>query len=209
MGLREDKKRELRERILSTTLSLFGERGFVGTRVADIAATLRISEATFFNYFPTKQAVLKSAVRDGLDRAVGRVFSSAIDPTVPDDAVENILRAIGAEVAEVFDTGGTLMGCLAHQPDVLAAGFLATWPPPVRVIAMFAQAQEQGQVRADIASEFLARGLLATLGAAICAAVEVTSVEVSSGESGAVSATSVGQAIDTAIDLYTSGLLSR
>ena len=65
MGLREEKKRETRDAIVATALELFRTQGFEGTRIQDIAQRLRISEATFFNYFPTKQSVL-AAVADGM-----------------------------------------------------------------------------------------------------------------------------------------------
>ncbi len=65
MGLREEKKQATRAAIVETALELFRERGFCDTRIQDIADRLRISEATFFNYFRTKESVLE-AVADGL-----------------------------------------------------------------------------------------------------------------------------------------------
>ena len=68
MGLREEKKEQQRQAILETAVGLFRERGFEQTRVQDVTDRLRISEATFFNYFPTKQSVLEAAAVDLLDR---------------------------------------------------------------------------------------------------------------------------------------------
>src|SRR6266581_7548532 len=62
MSLREEKKQALRRQIFDTAMALFRERGFQATRVADIIERVRISEATFFNYFPTKEAVLQASV---------------------------------------------------------------------------------------------------------------------------------------------------
>ena len=56
MGLREEKKAEQRRAILDTAAALFRKRGYEETRVRDIVERLRISEVTFFNYFPTKDA---------------------------------------------------------------------------------------------------------------------------------------------------------
>ncbi|HEU5265728.1 MAG TPA: TetR/AcrR family transcriptional regulator, partial [Jatrophihabitans sp.] len=180
MGLREDKKRELRERILATTVSLFGERGFGSTRVADIAAQLRISEATFFNYFPTKQAVLKAAVRDRLVAAISRSLPASVQPsgdtteTVAGNAPGNVtalVHSIGAEVAAAFAAGQPLAELLARQPDTVAAGFLAAGPSPDVLTAMFASAQDRGEVRADVPPGLLADLLLGALCAAVCAAL--------------------------------------
>jgi len=69
LGLREEKKQEQRRAILDVALELFREQGFEATRVQDVTERLRISEGTFFNYFPTKGAVLDAAAADILDRA--------------------------------------------------------------------------------------------------------------------------------------------
>jgi AcrR family transcriptional regulator len=58
MGLREQKKERMRQRLYETAMALFRERGFEQTRIRDIVEQVEVSEATFFNYFPTKEAVL-------------------------------------------------------------------------------------------------------------------------------------------------------
>ena len=65
MGLREEKKQATRAAIVATALDLFRTQGFDRTRIQDVVDRLRISEATFFNYFPTKESVLE-AVADGV-----------------------------------------------------------------------------------------------------------------------------------------------
>jgi AcrR family transcriptional regulator len=59
-GLRERKKQQTRQLIASTARRLFAERGFEAVRVADIARAAEVSEATVFNYFPTKEDLLYS-----------------------------------------------------------------------------------------------------------------------------------------------------
>jgi AcrR family transcriptional regulator len=64
MGLREEKKHKLRRQILTNAIQLFKERGFEQVTIDDIVKTLEISQATFFNYFPSKDAILQHAAED-------------------------------------------------------------------------------------------------------------------------------------------------
>src|SRR2546423_13328596 len=54
-SLRERKKQQTRDRIRSVARELFVERGFERVTVAEVALAADVSEATAFNYFPTKE----------------------------------------------------------------------------------------------------------------------------------------------------------
>jgi len=55
---REEKRRELRERIYATSLELFRSQGYARTTVDEITVAVGVAKGTFFNHFPTKQALL-------------------------------------------------------------------------------------------------------------------------------------------------------
>jgi AcrR family transcriptional regulator len=55
LGLRERKKLRTRRLIAETAARLFVERGFDAVPVAAVARAAEVSEATVFNYFPTKE----------------------------------------------------------------------------------------------------------------------------------------------------------
>lgn len=58
MSLREKKKIETKNRIFEVSGRLFKEKGFENTTVDEIAKEAGIAKGTFFNYFPTKEALL-------------------------------------------------------------------------------------------------------------------------------------------------------
>ena len=57
LGLRERKKQQTRQVIAETALRLFNDRGFDAVTVAQVAKAADVSEATVFNYFPTKESL--------------------------------------------------------------------------------------------------------------------------------------------------------
>jgi AcrR family transcriptional regulator len=59
-GLRERKKQRTRELLTETARRLFAERGFERVSIAEIARAADVSEATVFNYFPTKEDLVYS-----------------------------------------------------------------------------------------------------------------------------------------------------
>jgi AcrR family transcriptional regulator len=107
-GLRERKKRQLRQRLTDTATALFMERGFDAVRVTEIAAACGVSEKTVYNYFPTKESLL-------LDRWDATTAALRSGLAVPEAApVEVALRIVAAEVK-------AMASWLAAQPDEEAA----------------------------------------------------------------------------------------
>jgi AcrR family transcriptional regulator len=63
MSLREKKKIETRNRIFEVAGRLFKEKGFENTTVDEITREAGIGKGTFFNYYPTKEALLTDFVK--------------------------------------------------------------------------------------------------------------------------------------------------
>jgi AcrR family transcriptional regulator len=91
-GLRERKKAETRQQIAETARRLFGERSFEQVTVAEVAAAADVSEATVFNYFPSKEDLFYS----GLE-AFETAMLAAIRERAPG---ESALTAFGRFVTE-------------------------------------------------------------------------------------------------------------
>ena len=74
MSRRERKKLETRLRLMEAALELFKENSYDDTTVQQIARAADVAKGTFFNYFPSKEALLSeltvwqfSQLRDALD----------------------------------------------------------------------------------------------------------------------------------------------
>ncbi|MFE7973932.1 TetR family transcriptional regulator [Streptomyces shenzhenensis] len=91
-GLRERKKRLMRQRLSDTATEMFLERGFDGVRVAEIAQACEVSEKTVFNYFPTKESLL-------LDLGETTMAALRTDLALPDRCpVDAVLRILSDEL---------------------------------------------------------------------------------------------------------------
>jgi AcrR family transcriptional regulator len=75
-GLRERKKRLMRQQLSDTATAMFLERGFDEVRVAEVAAACEVSEKTVFNYFPVKEAL----VMDRLEATLAALSAGLADP---------------------------------------------------------------------------------------------------------------------------------
>jgi AcrR family transcriptional regulator len=70
---RERRKREVRGRILEAAHELFEERGVAETRVADISERADVAQKTFFNYFPSRQHLMRALAETALDDLLANV----------------------------------------------------------------------------------------------------------------------------------------
>jgi AcrR family transcriptional regulator len=79
-----------RERLQTTALQLFADRGFETTTVADIARAADVTERTFYRHFPDKREVLFASQDDFLQLFVGPIEDAPADTP----AIDLIARAL-------------------------------------------------------------------------------------------------------------------
>ncbi len=85
-GLRERKKRLMRQQLSDVATRMFMERGFDAVRVSEVAEACGVSEKTVFNYFPTKE----SLVLDRLDTTLASL-RTGLPAAAPVEAALQIL----------------------------------------------------------------------------------------------------------------------
>lgn len=124
MGLRELKKEQTRRHIAATALRLFRERGFDKVTVAQVARTAQVSEATVFNYFPTKEDLFYSGLEAFGERLVAAVAdrSGSVLAAVRDfmSDTSGMLEQIEAGDADVLDRARTMHQIITASPALLA-----------------------------------------------------------------------------------------
>src|SRR5580658_11150474 len=108
-GLRERKKRLMRQQLSDTATQMFMERGFDAVRVTEIAEACGVSEKTVFNYFPTKE----SLILDRLEATMASLRSGLAQPGV--EPAEAALRILDQELT-------AMTSWLAAQDDPARAG---------------------------------------------------------------------------------------
>jgi AcrR family transcriptional regulator len=136
-GLRDRKKRRLRQRISNVATALFLAEGFDAVSVARIAAACEVSEQTVFNYFPTKEsmffdrdessaAALAEAVRHRGAEPLGEVVVNALIGGVPLDRWQDLDEAHAMRLFRRFCEVADSSPALRAAPYVELERFMAT-----------------------------------------------------------------------------------
>jgi AcrR family transcriptional regulator len=122
-GLRERKKQETRDRIRSVARELFTERGFERVTVAEVALAADVSEATVFNYFPTKEDLFFGGLEEFEEQLLDAIRSRAPGETVLTAFGRFVLQPRGllaAKDSESVQRLASITGVIEESPALLA-----------------------------------------------------------------------------------------
>ena len=95
---------ETRDRLLRAAADVFAERGYDGTRVADIAAAAGVSNGALYAHFASKADLLVDALRTHGRRVLADMF--AADPS---RSITDLLLVIGRRLPRRPDARGYLL----------------------------------------------------------------------------------------------------
>jgi TetR/AcrR family fatty acid metabolism transcriptional regulator len=140
-----------REAILRAATSVFAEKGFFNSKVADIAKAAGVADGTVYLYFKNKDDVLHSIFDRAMDEfiAEGRRELATLDK--PEDKLRRIaelhLERLGADrnMAIVFQV--ELRGSIKFMQEFSAAGF-SEYLDIIR--ATIEEGQQRGVFRTDL-----------------------------------------------------------
>lgn len=88
-------------RISAAAVDLVLEHGYEATTVDMICAAAGISQRTFFNHFPTKEASVIGVDGPRLDEARVRAFIAGTSPSILGDAIELIAQSVLAAAPDL------------------------------------------------------------------------------------------------------------
>jgi AcrR family transcriptional regulator len=122
-NLRERKKQQTRRLLGDTARQLFAERGFDRVSVAEVAREADVSEATVFNYFPTKEDLVYSGLEVFEDEMLDAVRSRPSGESVLNAFGRFILKPrgfLGADDPKAAFTLYEISKMIAESPALLA-----------------------------------------------------------------------------------------
>ncbi len=156
-GRREQGKLERKERLYEAALALFRQQGYEQTTVDQITRQAGLAKGTFFNYFPTKDAVLRYMG----SREVGRLGAATLSINGASSSIgklKRLMTALAASleqdrelVALIFRRGVSVADLMAGD-----AGGFSLRPTAALLIR---QAQRQGEINPGLDPDILAAAL--------------------------------------------------
>jgi AcrR family transcriptional regulator len=155
-GRRERRRAETQQRIMSAAMEMFSTRGYAETTVEDITEAADVGKGTFFNYFPTKDALLL-AIFDSVRQRFVELEAQAAD-------VKDV-RAVMRDFAH------RLLSSMVRSPKMIRNVFGLALTDPVMgerfqnvfaqarqaIVALLDHGQKIGQVRTDLPAAVLGR----------------------------------------------------
>jgi AcrR family transcriptional regulator len=158
---------ETRERLLRAAAEVFAERGYDGTRVADIAAAAGVSNGAMYAHFASKAELMVDALRTHGRRMLADLFAAD-----PDRSVTDLLLVIGRWLPRRRDPCGYLIveALVAARRDEDVArpmrdyvGERADWLAELMLLA-----QHDGEIDPELSPNALAHFcLLLAMGSAL------------------------------------------
>lgn len=155
-GRRQRKRQAVHQRLLDVAAELFRERGMARTTVDDIAEAADVARQTFFNHFPSKEALAVELAAAGMQEVMHRA-QAMLEAGTP------ALDVLGCAAYWVLETAleqGEIAAVVAREllhPDPERVR-RAAQQAPLRDIfeAILLQAREEGTLRDDLPTDMVA-----------------------------------------------------
>ena len=153
LSRRERKKLETRQGLLEAALALFRENGYDETTVEEITERADVAKGTFFNYFPSKEALLSELTVWQFSQLRGAL---AVDQGAPESPLARIKLLVRFLYEQTLSDWHLFQRAFAtrlsnphpshHQAKHRLSGLLTE---------LVREAQACGEIRADVEAELV------------------------------------------------------
>jgi AcrR family transcriptional regulator len=165
-GRRERRKQALHQHIFDVATGLFTRQGFQATTVEQIADAADVAPATFFNHFQNKQAVLIEMTNTVIAHLQG-LLDHAFERDA--DARSRFLGFVAAAATDISEARSiareVTLTMVRSDSEGLEAPYLVRVHQPIA--ELLREGQQSGEVREDLAADFLAEMILGMLNATV------------------------------------------
>ena len=153
LSRRERKKLETRQGLLEAALTLFREKGYRATTVEEITDRADVAKGTFFNYFPSKEALLGELAVWRVEQLRAALDVSQGAPASPVARIKLLVRLLHEQSARDIRLVQRAFAAHLRNPP----------PPPHRakrqlfglLTDLVSEAQTCGEIRADVDAELV------------------------------------------------------
>ena len=156
LGRRERRKQETLHKLMSAAIQLFATQGYANTAVEDITEKADVGKGTFFNYFPTKDALLLAI----FDALAERFLQFRLEIPKITDVRQSLAAFTHSTLQEPSRSPKIIQGVFGTALTEPAIGKRLQEVIMVArqtAIALFEHGQQIGQVRTDIPASLLGR----------------------------------------------------
>ncbi len=147
---RDRNKLRTRLRILEAARSLFTEKGVAATTIEDLADLADVARATFFNYFPSKAAVVDEILNEQ-DAAFYCRLESAMERDISTGA---LLEAFFTVSARAIEDAPEFFRVIIAESEKSLAGLGTDNDRYLTMIAEFKRVANRGIARGDVRRDY-------------------------------------------------------
>jgi AcrR family transcriptional regulator len=143
-----------RARVLDAASKVFSEKGYSGTRLADIAAVADMQAGSLYYHFASREDLVEAMLKEGQDRT-NRAVQARVDSVPPDAShVERLAELIRAHTASVLKIGNytsATIRIIGQVPEDIRRRRLSDQRTHGRYWQRLLQeAQDAGEIRTDV-----------------------------------------------------------
>jgi TetR/AcrR family transcriptional repressor of nem operon len=145
-----------RKSIIKSALTVFKEKGYHNTSMADLAAACGLMKGSFYHYFPSKQALMQEILTALKDHYTDKVFSIAYnDDLKPESRVKELAK----QSEEIFmeEKGGCFMVSIGLETIHVVDDFTATikdffgeWIKAMKYLYAFYLSEKEAKLQAEV-----------------------------------------------------------